>query len=184
MLFRSPTITTLLPRKDLDRLQELFIKAARLNPTTGIDSDIQSGLGILFNLSSDYKKAAECFQAALGARPGDSLLWNRLGATLANGGKSAEAVGAYRRALELSPGFIRTRYNLGIACVNLGAYQEAAEHFLSGLNQQAAGKSTGLGAVAGAGGSPNVMSSAIWSSLRMVLHLLDRSELATAIDSR
>lgn len=53
----------------------------------------------------------------------NALMWNRLGATLANGGKSAEAIGAYSKALEIIPGFIRTRYNLGIACVNLGSYR-------------------------------------------------------------
>lgn len=30
---------------------------------------------------------------------------------------------AYRRALELQPGYIRSRYNLGISCINLGAHR-------------------------------------------------------------
>lgn len=50
-------------------------------------------------------------------------MWNRLGATLANGSRSEEAVDAYRSALQLSPGFIRARYNLGITCVHLGAHR-------------------------------------------------------------
>lgn len=53
----------------------------------------------------------------------DPKLWNRLGATLANGQRSAEAIDAYHHALELSPGYIRARYNLGISCINLNAYK-------------------------------------------------------------
>lgn len=67
----------------------------------------------------------------------DYLLWNRLGATLANGGSPEEAVDAYRRALELKPLFTRATFNLGVACLNIGVHKEAAEHFLAALSMHA-----------------------------------------------
>lgn len=160
-----------------DETIEMFLRAARMN-LTQIDADVQSGLGILFNLSGDFEKAVDCFRSALQVRPEDSLLWNKLGATLANGDKSGEAVTAYHRALEQSPGFIRCRYNLGISCVNLKAYQEATEHFLTALNFQAAGR--------GPQGekSQSVMSDNIWSSLRLCTSLMDRQELYKDVDGR
>ncbi|CAL8110381.1 unnamed protein product [Orchesella dallaii] len=171
--------TSILPGSELSSVQNLFIKAARKNPLQDLDPDVQCGLGILFNLSSDYEKAADCFQSAVSANPNDALLWNRLGATMANGGKSAESIGAYRKALEIIPGFIRTRYNLGIACVNLGAYTEAAEHFLFALSMQTSSKSAFSGR-----SFKTSMSDSIWTSLRMVLHLLDKGTLSSAIDQR
>lgn len=38
--------------------------------------------------------------------------------------------------MELSPGYVRARYNLGISCVNLKVFREAVEHFLTSLNIQ------------------------------------------------
>lgn len=173
------SVSTLLYDKVYDEVKDLYIQAARMNPRDEIDADVQCGLGILFNLSSDYNKAVDCFQAALQVRPDDSRLWNRLGATLANGQRSAEAVNAYHRALELSPGFIRARYNLGISCVNLGVYKEAGEHLLTALNQQAAGRGPQANTV-----SPKAMSNTIWSTLRLVISLMHKYELMEAVENR
>lgn len=134
------------------------------DPTAGVDPDVQVGLGVLFYSNSDYEKAKDCFEAALSVRPEvsrlanggrsisrifadiirhielslcqDFLLWNRLGATLANGGLPEEAISAYRKALELRPTFTRATYNLGVSCLNIGCYHEAAEHLLAAIQGQ------------------------------------------------
>ncbi|KAL1115876.1 hypothetical protein AAG570_006165 [Ranatra chinensis] len=160
-----------------DQVKGMYLEAARRNPTETIDADVQCGLGVLFNLSSETDRAVDCFKVALQARPDDAALWNRLGATLANGSRSEEAIDAYRNALQLSPGFIRARYNLGISCVHLGAHREAAEHLLTALNQQAAGRGV-------QGEKYTAMSDTIWTTLRLVTSILERPDLVSVINSR
>lgn len=125
-----------------DKVTDLFIKAARLSPDgEHMDPDVQLGLGVLFYGAEEYDKAVDCFQSALhSSELGTAnqqeqlhLLWNRLGATLANSGRSEEAIAAYEQALSLSPNFVRARYNLGVSCININCQQEAACHFLAAL---------------------------------------------------
>ena len=125
-----------------EKVTDLFIAAAQMSPDgEQMDPDVQVGLGVLFYGAEEYDKAVDCFGAALASTETGStnktselhLLWNRLGATLANSGRSEEAIDAYSRALELRPNFVRARYNLGVSCINIGCYEEAAQHLLGAL---------------------------------------------------
>ena len=100
----------------LESLTNGFMEAARRGPgasisrlNRSIDPDVQIGLGVLFYNDAEYSKAVDCFMAALSVRPGDYRLWSRLGATLANSGRSEEAIDAYHKALEINPTFVRGR---------------------------------------------------------------------------
>lgn len=82
-----------------------------------------------FFFLKEYEKAQDCFRTALAVRPDvshflqnnffcqdhilfvtqDWLLYNRVGATMANSGRAEEALDYYYRALELNPAYIRAR---------------------------------------------------------------------------
>ncbi|KAM8826913.1 peroxisomal biogenesis factor 5 isoform 4-T4 [Synchiropus picturatus] len=175
---------SLLPESLFTDVQSMFLRAANADPSQ-VDPQLQCGLGVLFNLSGEYDKAVDCFSAALSVTPQDYLLWNKLGATLANGSRSEEAVAAYRRALELQPGFVRSRYNLGISCVNLGAHREAVEHFIEALSLQRQAAGDRATAAKGPGGAAAaMMSDNIWSTLRMALSMMGETALYPAADRR
>lgn len=157
-------------------ITNMFLEAARSSPGEEMDADVQVGLGVLFNVSEEYDKAIDCFKAALASKPQDYLLWNKLGATLANSRDSLGAIDAYFNALEISPTYVRARYNLAISCINLGQHREAAEHLLTALALQRSNDGSN-----GAGGSvmidehgnhvtvPGGMSDNVWTSLRMLM---------------
>ncbi|CDO72496.1 hypothetical protein BN946_scf184980.g37 [Trametes cinnabarina] len=153
------------PWHSQEQVTEAFLKVAREQYSRGqIDPDVQIGLGVLFYTSSDYDRAKDCFEAALSIRPNDYLLWNRLGSSLSNGNKPEEALGAYREALQLRPTYTRAIYNVGVACLNIGAHKEAIEHFLSALAMQES--------------SGGAKSEQLWTTLRRAFQTMDRPDLA------
>ncbi|OZJ06289.1 hypothetical protein BZG36_00805 [Bifiguratus adelaidae] len=177
-----------------DRHQHItnfFLEAARSQSADNMDPDVQVGLGVLFNVSEEYDKAIDCFRAALESRPTDYLLWNKLGATLANSRDTQHAIEAYFEALSINPSYIRARYNLAISCINMEQHKEAAEHLLHALSlqgredQDMSGRklrdSFGEERVVGVMGG---MSDSVWDALRMVMFMMNRSDLANEAEVR
>lgn len=176
--YNFPVVEGRPPSRILDAVRESFLQAARQQPNPP-DADVQCGLGILFNCVGDFKKAVDCFRAALVVRPNEASLWNRLGASYANGDFPKEAIDSYERALQISPGYLRCRANLGITCINQRKYEEAIVHFLTVLNIQNAGR--------GKSGQPagkNSMSHHLWTNVRMVLGLLNKQILYRFVTDR
>ncbi|KAG6335580.1 hypothetical protein ID866_3520 [Astraeus odoratus] len=146
-------------------LTDAFLALARQQYEQDIvNADVQVALGILFYNALEYDRAKDCFESALSLRPQDYLLWNRLGSCLSNGNKPEEALGAYREALSLRPTYTRAIYNVGVACLNIGAHKEAAEHFLGALAMQEASGSSQT-------------SDQLWQTLRRALVQMNRGDL-------
>ncbi|KAH7726353.1 CRE-PRX-5 protein [Aphelenchoides avenae] len=173
MFGRDGLFRSYLDQGRFEAVESRFLAAARRNAAqSSVDPGLQNALSVLYNLNKNYARAVDSVKAALAVKPDDATLWNRLGATLANGEQTAEAISAYRKALELFPTYVRARYNLGISCMHLHSYREAIEHFLSALRIQR---------------SPET--SMIWSTLRSAVIRLNmpfdgQSALMEAVDSR
>jgi len=159
-----------------DAVKDAFLSLAQDQHAKNIiDPDIQMGLGVLLYSEAEYDKAAECFQAALSINPENAVLWNRLGSCLSNGNRPEEAIGPYQRALEIWPNYTRAVVNIGVACLNMGAYKEAVEHFLSAIAMH-----DGSGSRAPLRAIPRGVKSNedIWKTLRRAFLAMERPELA------
>ena len=62
-------------------------------------------------------------QAAVNVIKDNACLWNKLGTAYCNAGNYEKAVNAYRKALELGPGFARAQCNLGVTYYNMELYK-------------------------------------------------------------
>ncbi|KAG5648592.1 hypothetical protein DXG03_003203 [Asterophora parasitica] len=98
---------------------------------------------------------------------------------MANSGRAEDALQYYYRALELNPGYIRARFNLGISCINLRRYEEAAQHILDALVLQ---ENDGIRDADGLNEKRGVTSTALWDSLKTTCLHMQRIDLATLCD--
>lgn len=144
-LKHNPNLQDIKPQMDaysdgtvLDDVTQLMLSAAASNPN---NAEVQTVLGILYNVSLDYTAAAEHFRRALEIKPNDYALLNKMGATLANNKRAVEATQYYAAALQERPSYTRGWVNLGIAFFNMGddlllkeTVTEAAKCFVQALS--------------------------------------------------
>lgn len=176
-------------RREHTKVVDLFNKALQIN---GKDADLHIVLGVLYNITSDYDKAEVHFKKAIQARPKDPSLWNKLGATQANGQRCNDAIKAYsryvvyslnmsywfcfiwfcfvllvvfNRALQLKPNYVRALSNLGISFANQGMHSEACQSYLASLDR-------------------NPSADSVWDHLTMSLIHMNRSDLVSLCEKR
>lgn len=153
-----------------DALERRLNRAAAQNPR---DVDLFIVLGILHNLDREYSTAADAFRNAVMLRPEDPNLWNKLGATLANGGNSDDALRAYRKAVDINPCLIRAWVNVGTAYANRNEFPKATRYYLKAISmaeEQAEKDDDRL--------------SHVWGYLRTSLISLGRPEILHLVDER
>ena len=146
-----------------ENVMAMLKEAARQIPN---DADVQTVLGVMAHLTRNYEEAVNAFQRATSLRPEDYSLWNKIGATRANGAESADAIGAYRRALDIKPNYVRAWSNMGIGYANQGRYAESLPYYVRALAL-----------------NPNP-ESATWGYVRISLGCIGRLDLMQHCDNR
>ena len=146
---------TMAEMRDVERL---LLRALDYDRTADAAADVYEALGVVYNVSRDYDAAVDAFQRAIDVRPDDYQLRNKLGATLANGNRSDEALPSYKAALGLKPKYARGWLNMAISHSNLHNYGEAARCYLQTL-------------------SLNPEAKHVWSYLRIALTCDERWDL-------
>jgi tetratricopeptide (TPR) repeat protein len=161
------------------------------------DVDVSIAMGVLYNLSRQYELAARAMRMAVTLRPDDARLWNKLGATLANGNESDDALRAYRKAVDLSPSFIRAWVNVGTAYANRSDFDKAARYYLKALSMHADDQEQRSSASAGGAGPSAAPPSGgglaayvgdsemvhVWGYLRTTLVAMQREDLLPLVES-
>lgn len=143
------------------------------------DADVFVVMGIFYNLNREYDLAVEAFRHAVMLRPQDSGLWNKLGATLANGGNNDEALRSYRKAVDLNPALIRAWVNVGTAYSNRGELQKAMRYYLKGISMANDRDAQGNLQVKEQDHMHHV-----WSFLRVTVMSMSRPELLDLVDNK
>ncbi len=146
----------------MDEVMQLMVQARNMDPA---DADVRVVLGVLYNVSHDYNSAIHEFRVAIQSNPGDYSLWNKLGATQANGNRNEEALPSYLRAIELKPKYARAWLNMGISNANMQNYKEALRGYAKALEL-------------------NNNATHVWSYIRIACVCMERFDMIQHVDAK
>lgn len=114
-----------------ERAEAALEQAIRLDPRD-VPLEAHEVLGDTYRARRDYEKALEAYGHVLDARPKDARILLRIGALHSEFDQKAEAIEAYRRAIDVEPGGTTGREayeNLGHIYRDIGRPREAVEVF-------------------------------------------------------
>lgn len=185
-LFTATTGMT--PLTDAPALLRRYADLTATSSAASADVAVHVITGVLHNLMADYPAAASALRTAVELSPGDARLWNKLGATLANGGAGREALLAYRKAVDLDAGFIRAWVNVGTAYANEGDGAHAVRYYLKALSllhakERAGGGEAGVDAAADPVSDVGGEAPHVWQYLRANLIVSQREDLLPYVDA-
>lgn len=180
-------IGTAFPDADLFRQSDhddLLQKLNNLASKSPTDVDAFIVLGILHNLNRDYEPAAVALRHAVTLRPNMPNLWNKLGATLANGGNSDDALRSYRKAVDLQPKLVRAWVNVGTAYANREEFSKAMRYYLKAISMSEYETLEIGNAASSAVTGKSDSSLHVWGYVRNALLSMSRADLLYLVENQ
>lgn len=95
--------------------------------------DVWNKMGIAYQMLSDLRDAARCYEQSLRLRPDHALTLNNLGTVYDLLGFYGKAEGLYRKALDLKPKSARITMNLGTNLMFQAKYSQGSEMYKRAL---------------------------------------------------
>ncbi|MFN7096344.1 MAG: tetratricopeptide repeat protein [Gammaproteobacteria bacterium] len=83
-----------------------------------------TNLGMIYQKFDEYEKSQVYLNRALELKPDSKMALMNLGCSAANQGDFEQAIIICKKALEISPDWVRPHYNLALAYIALGRYEE------------------------------------------------------------